>query len=114
MKKIIFIFLLLLSLSLIAQDYTNLVKYTNAIEKADSCINMGNYQQAQKYYNAAEVYCRDSSENIKNAKDALFKTINQLRVQSDSLLNKIKIEQRIFIRQSIQYILLLFSERSKT
>lgn len=100
MKKLIIILCLIASISLIAQDCNNLIKYTDAIEKADSCIFIDNYQKAQNYYNAAEIYCRDSSENIKNAKDALFNKINQLRIETDSLriqteatLLKVKQEQ---------------------
>jgi len=69
----------------LAAQCDSIENYQERIVKAKKCIEVGDYSQAQKYYNAAKIYCKDKSDEVELAKDSLFLIINNLRELADSL-----------------------------
>ena len=68
----------------IAQNCPHLTKYREKIQAADSLIAAGNFSLAYENYSAAQIYCRDSTEVIEEAKAALFQRINKLREEAET------------------------------
>lgn len=67
-----------------SQDCREPIEYLKAMHAADSCVAVGNYSMAQKFYNAAKVYCKDKSSIVEAKKDSLFVLIDGLRAEADN------------------------------
>ncbi len=87
--------------SLPAQN-CNLPKYRQAMATADSLIAAGKYVAANDQYNAAKLYCRDSTNKVQGKQDELLRSMVALRAASErktrevlatDLINKSKQEQ---------------------
>lgn len=68
----------------IAQNCPHLTKYREKIQAADSLIAAGNFSLAYENYSAAQIYCRDSTAMIEEAKAALFQRINKLKEEAET------------------------------
>lgn len=81
--RYIYLFILFLPFCMQAQD-CNLTKYRQAMTKADSLIAAGKYVAANDQYNAAKVYCRDSTNKVQGKQDELLESMVRLRQEADS------------------------------